>query len=376
MRIYTRHFFRLFLERFLVVFLFLQVFLCLCNLLAILPHAPQVPFTFLMGSAPDLLLLALPLSVSLSVIVAGFLFIVAVREQQGFFWIELSGRDPRRYQLGLLAFGLLSFLGLWFLNNLVLPKARFYVDYVLTRPTDTTMSLALRLMSQADVLPGFQTEFELVPPAGLKNFSLANEDPSRPLLVTAPAARLDLAEGGDLLEITMTDGRILRLDPQGGLSENARFDTLSISADTDRLFGADKTAVLRPRYYTSRELGRLPAILDYRAWAGLLPTKIQKKNLAAVDSVRMVRLTEAMNPALYILLFVALLGAYHESESKARLFMVAGLCLFILLPQQIYFQTLADRYKLARPVLALAPAAETAALLLVFALHRLLRRPA
>jgi hypothetical protein len=364
MRVYTRHFFGLFFERCLVVFLFLQVFLSLCNLLAVLPHAPQIPFKDIMLAAPDLLLLVLPLSVSLSVIVGCGLFFEAVDRQRGFFWIELAGHDPRRYLAGLMVFGLVCSAGLWLLNNYILPKTRFYVDYVLTRPRDTTASLALRLATQPNLFSGYHLDFQIEPPARLTEFTLTG-GADRPLLISAPQAGLGLTENEQYLELTMQNGRILRLDDHGRLTENAHFERLSFAADVNRLFGASKTEVLKPRYYTQREFARLPELLEYRSKLGLLPTKRQKRNLAAIDPVRGVRLQEALNPSLYIGVFLLLAGTHAKDNGRRRVMLAAGLCLFVLLPQQVLFQTLADRDRLGWAGWALLPTAETLALLAI-----------
>src|SRR5689334_19913652 len=104
--ILARTFFAQFAGRFAWAFVFVQLFLGLCSLLVFSAGYPSVSPRILAASIPDILLLILPLSFTISCLGGGLLFFEEIRRAEGFLTIELAGRDPRRLQVSIVAFGL------------------------------------------------------------------------------------------------------------------------------------------------------------------------------------------------------------------------------------------------------------------------------
>jgi lipopolysaccharide export LptBFGC system permease protein LptF len=363
MRIYSLHFLGTFLRRFVWVFIFIKVFLGLCAFFAFLPKHPYVPLTRVIAGVPDLALALLPVSLPFSLVLAVVLFIEDVRRQQGFLWIQLAGRDPRLFQTGIIAFGALASLGLWGFNASVLPKIQFHSNYVLTRPEDTMVSLALRMEREPELLQGLQMDFRFEEGARLADFSLVSADEGAHMIVTAASAVPDLDDEGGHFGLELSRGRLLKADVKGGLATNLRFDKFRLRFDALKLFGADKKRILNPVFYTNRELSLLPETARLQERSGLLLSKRQKRRIKAIPQVVAARVQSAMNPFLFTLVAVVLLGSHAQVGSRRRTVVFAGFLILCLLPQQLVFEARAENGGLPGVWAAFLPTIEVAALL-------------
>ncbi|MFQ5507122.1 MAG: LptF/LptG family permease, partial [Planctomycetota bacterium] len=242
--IYTRHFLGLFLARFLWVFVLIQVFAGLCAALVFLVEHPYVPMPRIARSLPDLVLLLLPVSLTLAFVLGSVLFLRDVQRHRGLLWIQLAGRDPRRYQGGILLLGCMSSLLLWWLHASVLPPARFHERYLLPSVQNAPETIALLLERKPRFFRGLQAGFGARSGNELREVSLLTTDPERRLAITAERAKLALSEDRSMVRLEMRDGRLLELDEADALAENLRFDRMEMALDATRLSRPSKTDIL------------------------------------------------------------------------------------------------------------------------------------
>jgi len=377
--IYARHFLRLFLVRFAWVFLILEVFLGLCAILVYLWNYPYLPPLHIIRAFPDLMLLLLPLSLSFSSLIAGILFVSEVRRHQGFLRIRLAGRNPTGFQLPVLVFGAAVSLALLWLNTAVLPVVHFNLRHPDIESEEVRFTIPTLMARQEKMFSRMQVWFEKLEGEELRRFAMCSTRKNASFVVTADRARFRLTGAPPLLEVELRGGRLLEVKrsgrPEDTLKENMLFDLFRGKVDTKGLLYRLKTDILHLRFYTNRELDRLPEQGRILRSRGLSLSPAQKKNLEAIPFIKAARLQLALAPFLFLVV-VVFLGGQHLSRPRLRTALLSMGCLCVFLPQAFFFvQRPIRRDSFSTAWSALLPLAELFLYLLIMSISaRLLRR--
>jgi hypothetical protein len=371
--LFARHFLAIFLGKLARVFIVVELFLGACSVLAFSATYPYVGWRQQVEVVPDLLLLSMPLCLSFSVLGAGLLAIEEIRRAQGFLAVELAGRDPRWLLWPVLGAGLLGSLACLWLFGSVLPNVEHRLELVATSFVRDAPLLALRAVRDGALFRGFELRFERVDEESVSEIGIVAEN--RQLAITAKRGAFDVVEDGRTLQLVLTDGRLLRIEPSGELLDDVRFERLTVLIDAERFAGRAKTDLLPLEYYTDVELSRLPDLADLRMHHGLPLLRFQADRLAGIAGLRSARVAASLTPFLELLLVVVFLGMHVERRPGLRAAAVAAGCLVLLVPQQVLVLDAASVDGSTRPWLAWIPTAEVAAILAGAALaHRLASR--
>lgn len=370
----SRQLLGVFLSRFLWTLVLVLLFAALSSLLGFLTRYPYVPLTAIVASLPDFVLLLLPFALPFSALLGGCLFAARVRRHQGFLWIQLMGRDPRRYQVPILVFGGLVSLGLWGLSAAVLPHAQYRSGRLHSVVRDAPLELALRLVEEPRFFPGYRVDYEAVEDEALTGFSLVSRGRAEPVAVTGARAELRRTEDGAFLELKLHEGRILRLEESGELDLNLAFDRLRIRFDVDRMAGPGKQGILDLKYYTDSEMDRLPAQARVLGRHGIPVGRTRKARIALVPAVRTIRLQTALMPFLFVWLVVLFLGVHLPGGAGRRTAVVVVFCLAVLLTELLLLEIRARKPPPIRPWVVLLPTIQVAAVTLAWLAWRGARR--
>ncbi|MCA8973612.1 MAG: LptF/LptG family permease [Planctomycetes bacterium] len=371
MRLFTRSCLGYFLRRFAWVFALVHSFLALAGLLGLLASFPYVPLPRLLGSLPEALLLALPVSMPLSVLAAGVMFCGDLGRRQGWLWLQAAGGRTSQVTWPIHVFVLLISVVLLWLECEVVPHAAYRARFVIDALQENPQTIALRLGRKQSFLRGFKVGFADEVDGALTDFGLWTDvEESGTVLVRAERARIGLVAGGRDLELRLENGRYLAIDPTGRLTDNLRFAQLRMTMDAHRLSVRSKGEILDLTYYSEGELSRLPQQASLLRDKAVAIGDRQRARLRAIDTVRALRLGSAALP--WLLLVLALVPASVVGQgSRRRTSIAVVICGAVLLIQQVTLETLAAKHGvLSWPLLAAAPAFEVAA---VVSLHRFVR---
>lgn len=371
MRIYTRHFFEIFLKYFAWVFILTQLFAVLCALLGFLPDYPQVPIIQVIIYLPDLALALLPISLPFSIAVAAGLFMAELHDNQGFLWINIAGRTSYRFLSGVLSFGLAVSAALYYFNSCVLPKMLYHSKYLVTAPGNSVVSLANQLTVMPNYLKGFSVDFTLDQNKRFKDFSMVA--PKGELLVAnAKQADIKFVDDNSLVLIELEKGRFLKFNSQRQLEINLLFKRFSIWLDTARLVGPDKNEIIGLEYYTNRELNLLPELKRFRENHGLKLDNSKKKRVVSIAQAKAVRLQSGVSPFLILLVITLFLAEYKNVFPFQKITLTCALCMAVYFSQQIFFEQKAWRGELPYLATAFLPSIEAGAAVLLWAFYKII----
>jgi len=368
--ILARHLLAVFSSHFAAIFLACHLFIGLATTLAFSFDHPYVPLGSAIAALPDLILLALPISLPFVTLIAAVSSLSEAQRHSALLWIELSGRDPRRLMLPILVAGALASLAAWWLNAQVVPRAHFHTRFELTSVRNLADTATLRLGRDAEFRGRFDLQFR----------SVENEQLIAPRVlirsrsntaITAQRARVGVSDDHKFLDLFFDHGRLVQVDDRSDLVTDLSFDRLHVQFDADRISGPTKQEILDPKYYTNSELSRFPDLIDLYGRSGLLWSTRQRTYIFTVPAVRLTRVQSALLPVLFVSLAVALLGR-HRATRRTRMFVLV-FCLGVLLPQQLLLEIRARNVGSLALWKTLLPTVEVVAVL-AFAWIRNLRR--
>jgi len=251
---YSRYFLKLYLIRFAWVFFILQLFIGLWGVLALISMHPLLPIDLLLSGLIDLMILAMPISMSLSIFVGGLIFIFYVQQHDGFFWIRISGKTPIRFLIPIILSGIVSSVFIWWLVGSVTPKANYFLKFDLPSLQDAPRVVDLFLTHGQDLTPGFLTSFESTKDASLYNFTMHSKGDLSPTIITAQKVTVYRPKHNPFTTLLFENGRLIAMDNNNTVTRNICFQKMQLKLSEDRLFNSSKNNLLALKYYTNSEM--------------------------------------------------------------------------------------------------------------------------